>query len=69
MKSTKDLRNFLIEQMVKTAAGEVDIAAVKNVTNIAQQIYNTVNIELKVAIARKKYGDDLSLEKVTFDDG
>lgn len=56
MNSTKDMRDFLIDQMSAVANDEQDVATAKGVCNYAQQIYNTVNIELKYAIAKEKLG-------------
>lgn len=52
--NTRELRTFLVEQMNKAANGEVDIGIAKAVTNYAQQIYNTLNIELKAAAMADK---------------
>jgi len=67
MKSTKDLRHFLLNQMQGIADGEIEINSAKGICNTAQQVYNTLNIELKVASARAKYGDDLKVESLNFD--
>jgi len=61
MKSTKDIRVFLISQMERVAKGEQETGEAKAVCNYAQQIYNTMNMELRHAIAKKK----LEGEKVT----
>lgn len=67
MNSTKELRAFLVGQMDAAARGELDDARTKGVANLAQQIYNTMNIELKKATLIAKYGD-LKIEPVQFDD-
>lgn len=56
-KNTADLRRFLLEQMVKVASGEQDDKQAKAVCNYAQQVYNTVNLEMKFATAKRKAGD------------
>ena len=58
MNSTADLRKFLIDQMTGVAEGSVPPNSAKAITNIAQQIYNTINIEIKMAIAKSKLGDE-----------
>ena len=58
MKSTKELRSFLVGQMEGVAKGEVSADVAKGVTNIAQQVYNTLLIEVKMAKARAELGDE-----------
>jgi hypothetical protein len=67
LKNTKELRAFLVDQMEKVATGQIDTDKVKGVCNIAQQIYNTMNIEIKVAVASSKLGDT-EIKPVTFGD-
>ena len=57
MNDTKELRSFLIEQMEGIANGEIDESRARGVANVAQQIYNTLNIELKMATTSAKIGD------------
>ena len=66
---TKELRRFLVEQMEGIAEGTVDLDAAKGITNLAQQIYNTLNIELKFALAEDKVGDvsEIGSPPVKFD--
>jgi len=52
--STKSMRDFLIEQMQSVANGDQEIAVAKGVCNYAQQVYNTMNIEIKHAQAQQK---------------
>jgi hypothetical protein len=68
MKNTTDLRKFLLAQMQGIADGEIENDTAKGVCNTAQQVYNTLNIELKVAAATAKYGDDLQVKALSFDD-
>jgi hypothetical protein len=56
VKSTAELRSFLVEQMRGVVAGDVDPGKAKSVSNLAQQIYNTINIEVKMAAARRDVG-------------
>ena len=67
IRDTKGLRAFLVEQMNAAATGQVDVQRAKAITNYAQQIYNTLNIELKSAVVRSKIGD-VEIQSVTFDD-
>jgi len=67
MRSTRELRAFLMRQMEGVASGSVDPARVKGVTNIAQQIYNSLLIEVKVAKARAEIGND-AIKPVIFDE-
>ena len=57
MKSTKDMRTFLLDQMSAVAGGEVEVNTTKAVCNLAQQVYNTMNIEIKHAQAQAKLGE------------
>jgi len=65
MRSTKEMRDFLLEQMGSVANGDQDIAVAKGVCNYAQQVYNTMNIEIKHALAQKKL-EDQKIEPVDF---
>jgi hypothetical protein len=67
IKTTADLRAFLIEEMIATAQGLRESGTAKAVCNYAQQIYNTINMEIKYAHARAKHGDG-KLEPVSLDD-
>ncbi len=67
IKSTRDMRGFLLEQMQGVAEGTTDLGTAKGVANIAQQVYNTINIELKVAQAKEKL-KGLTIDSVNFDD-
>ncbi len=58
MENTGDLRTFLTEQMEGAANGEdFDASRAKAVCNLAQQIYNTLNIEVRTAVATEKIGE------------
>lgn len=65
MQNTKDLRAFLVSQMSAIADGKLDLNHAKSIANIAQQIYNTLNIEVKMAVAKSKLGD-AKVEPVNF---
>jgi hypothetical protein len=65
MKSTKEMRKFLLEQMSAVANGDQDIATAKGVCNYAQQVYNTMNIEIKHAQAQSKL-EKGSIKEVAF---
>jgi hypothetical protein len=67
IKDTKTLREFLVQQMGAAANGRVDAERGKTVANFAQQVYNTLNIELRMAIAKAKLGDT-KVEPVNFGD-
>jgi hypothetical protein len=67
MKNTRELREFLVGQMIKVANGEVDVEMAKGVSNLAQQIYNTINIEVKFATAMQKL-DGAEIKAVSFGD-
>jgi len=49
------------------AKGTTDLGTAKGVANIAQQVYNTINIELKVAQAKEKL-KGLTIDSVNFED-
>jgi hypothetical protein len=57
--TTADIRNFLIENMVKTAEGKIEVGQAKAMCNFAQQIYNTIKLEMQFATLRQadKIGD------------
>lgn len=52
IQSTKDLRNFLTTKLNEVAEGKVDAKTTTAIANLAQQIYNTLNIEIKIATAK-----------------
>jgi hypothetical protein len=54
MKDTKELRLFLVEQMQGVASGKVNIDKAKALSNLAQQVYNTLNVEVRMATALAK---------------
>lgn len=66
-KNTKELRGFLLEQMTHVADGSQDAMDAKAICNYAQQIYNTVNLEMRHAQAVQKMGDT-PIEPVVFGD-
>jgi len=66
LRTTADLRAFLLEEMVQTAEGAREASTAKAVCNYAQQVYNTINLEMRHAHAKHKYGS-ASLSPVSFD--
>lgn len=65
MKNTSELRAFLVEQMQGVATGEVSSEMAKAVAYLSQQIYNTINIEVKLAVSKAKLNGQ-SLDAVPF---
>lgn len=55
-RNTQELRTFLLEMMIKVANGQQDTGDAKAICNYAQQVYNTVNMELRHAISSKALG-------------
>jgi len=54
MNNTRELRAFLVEQMQGVSTGKVNSEKAKSISNLAQQIYNTLNIEVKMALSKAK---------------
>ena len=52
--NTRELRQFLVEQMQGVANGKVNSEKAKSISNLSQQIYNTLNIEIKLAVSKSK---------------
>jgi hypothetical protein len=52
--STAEMRQFLLEQMVNIAEGKLEASQAKAICNFAQQIYNTVKLEMAFAQAKNK---------------
>jgi hypothetical protein len=67
MRSSSDLRSFLVRQMEGVADGKVEVVQAKSVGYLAQQIYNTINLEIRIATAKAKYGDSFEIKSVDFD--
>ena len=65
MRSTGGMRTFLIEQMDRVSTGDIELDRAKGVANLAQQVYNTINLEIKVAKARAELGED-AIKSVDF---
>lgn len=66
--STKELRKFLLGQMDGVINGTVTAEQTKGITNLAQQVYNTLNVELKTAIALGKLGENADIKPVQFNE-
>lgn len=64
---TRSLRMFLVGKMNDVAEGTLDAAQTTGIANMAQQIYNTLNIELKTAVALSKL-EGKEVKPVKFDD-
>lgn len=56
-KNTRELRTFLLEQMVSVADGNQDASQAKAICNYAQQVYNTVSLEARYSQAKAKAGE------------
>lgn len=54
MKDTRELRMFLLKQMDDAANGKLKSDNAKAVCNLAQQVYNTLNIEVRQAQLKAK---------------
>lgn len=52
LQDTADLRAFLLDKMVGVSDGNVAADQAKAICNLSQQVYNTLNIEVRVAAAR-----------------
>ena len=64
--STGELRSYLLAQMVEVAEGFQESGTAKAICNYAQQVYNTMNMELKHALAKDKIGA-ATIRSVAFD--
>ena len=64
---TRELRAFLVRQMQGVAQGSVDGVQAKAIANLSQQIYNTLNIEVKVAKVKAELGEG-KIDAVSFID-
>lgn len=56
IQNTRDLRSFLIETMVGVVNETLTPGQAAAVCNVAQQIYNTLNVELRAASVMDKLG-------------
>ena len=65
--NTRELRQFLVEQMQGVADGRVNSEKAKSIANLSQQIYNTLNIEVKLAISKAKLNGQ-TVDAVSFVD-
>jgi hypothetical protein len=68
IENTRDLRKFLVEQMEGVATGRVNTERAKAICNISQQVYNSLNLEVKMAIARSKLKEGQDVTPVSFTD-
>lgn len=65
IQDTRALRAFLTGKLNDVADGKIDKDTTNGISNIAQQIYNTLNIEVKTAVAMSKLGVE-KVEPVKF---
>lgn len=65
-KNSAELRGFLLQQMCLVADGTQDSADAKAICNYAQQIYNTLNMEIRHAASIKNLGDQ-PIKPVSFE--
>jgi hypothetical protein len=63
---SRELRLFLVEQMEGVASGKVNTERAKSICNLSQQIYNSLNLEVKMAIARSKLKEGEDVKPVSF---
>jgi hypothetical protein len=63
--NTQELRRFLLDKMKAAANGELNSEQSRSITNFAQQVYNTLNIEVKVAALAAK-SPDQTIKPVDF---
>lgn len=68
IENTRDLRRFLVAQMEGVANGRVSTEKAKGICNISQQIYNSLNLEVKMAVARSKLKEGDDVQPVSFTD-
>ena len=57
MKNSQEMRVFLLDKMVGVADGSIAVDQARAICNLSQQVYNTLNVEIKTAHARVKLGD------------
>lgn len=67
IRNTRDLRMFLVDRMKEVVKREIEPVQVTGIANLAQQIYNTLNIELKAAIVFEKLQGE-EIKAVQFDE-
>ena len=60
IRNTAELRAFLLRGMVAANAGEMDAATSKAICNFAQQVHNTLTVELRAAVI----ADQLGVKKI-----
>lgn len=62
---TQQLRRFLLNHIQGVANGQVDAEKAKSISNLSQQVYNTLNIEVKIAKAK---AEGVDIKPVQFDE-
>ncbi len=53
--------------MQKVSEGKVGTERAKGVANLAQQVYNTINLEVKMALVRSKMKEGQEIKPVSFE--
>ena len=54
MENTSDLRKFLLGEMQKLAEKKIEVQDARAMCNYAQQVYNTLKLEIQFATLRSK---------------
>lgn len=65
LKNSKELKTFLLGQISGIADGSISPEAAKGICNLSQQVYNMSNLEIKVALATAKVGQD-AIKSINF---
>ena len=65
-RNSAELRAFLLQQMCMVADGRQEPTDAKAICNYAQQIYNTLNMEIRHAASIKTLGDQ-PIKAVSFE--
>ncbi len=63
IETSGDMRSFLISQMENVSEGKIEVNQAKAICNFAQQIYNTIQIEIKFSTIKHKTGESLEVIK------
>lgn len=64
--NTRELRAFLVDQIQNVAEGRTNSEKAKSICNLAQQVYNTINIEVKMALSKSRLNGE-KVDAVNFD--
>jgi len=63
--NTQELREFLVTQMIAAAKGDLDSGRARSVVAFAQQIYNSLTLELRAAGMTAR-GQDNKIQAIKF---